>query len=465
MLASQVSGLLTNLTADVWLSAAHTGFDDIPPGESRMANTTFTLQTSASFPIGTPIHLQLVLQSALIQSTNYLRILTGIPAATNVFTGPSALADSPSDESVSPSLSVLDLDNLEPLWIDDNHGCLLKSKPGKYLYWTPNAKVKVLANPHFLAHRLTRHGTVVGRLDKGILRDEFDNLLPWTAAATWTPGDNAPVELTSGAFTYPDDGFIQPYVGTVLERQRNPTTGEFETVFLGCTGVYPQIGDAWDQSGLGKTVGAASVYVAPTDFNQDGTLEPDEIERSVCEHHQFANRTMSWWNVNEWGLSAGYAPDADRFINYNVLVSSAAMFDRPNWSWIGPVSFVPGCSTLSIALLINDAGTVAGYGATSTGNPTLDAIPATQAFRWSSADAAFTPETGPVVTRLGTLPNDMHSFPRALNQASEIVGFSDNAATRHAVVWEADRTSPRTWAPLNLIQAHQAVSAMLIPST
>ena len=100
----------------------------------------------------------------------------------------------------------------------------------------------------------------------------------------------------------------------------------------------------------------------------------------------------------------------------------------------------------STALLANDVGTIAGYGAAFTGNPMVDALMPTHAFRVSGnqefADAA------PILQDLGVLPGGLYSFPRAMNQLGQLVGYSQyqpagSAPDFHGVFWDIADTAPQ----------------------
>ena len=125
-------------------------------------------------------------------------------------------------------------------------------------------------------------------------------------------------------------------------------------------------------------------------------------------------------------------------INYNAMFTSAAQFDtldytRKTWRWLGPMSPMAGL-VISIALFANDVGTVAGYGGVYTGDANVDAMfpthtfraPTTGEFGWDSSKVLFTANR--ILTNLydlGVLPNGLYSFPRAMNQFGQLVGYSD----------------------------------------
>ena len=109
-------------------------------------------------------------------------------------------------------------------------------------------------------------------------------------------------------------------------------------------------------------------------------------------------------------------------------------------------------NSTAVALLVNDAGMIAGYGGVYTGNPVLDALRPTHAFR-APAAGEFDGLTIILTNDLGVLPGGLHSFPRAMNQAGDLVGYSDFDVTNtggltfdpinsHAVFWGLTNESP-----------------------
>ena len=105
---------------------------------------------------------------------------------------------------------------------------------------------------------------------------------------------------------------------------------------------------------------------------------------------------------------------------------------------------------------------VAGYGGVYTGDANVDAFSPTHTFRapttgefgWDSSKVLFTANR--ILTNqydLGVLRNGLYSFPRAMNQAGEIVGYSDYGSIQagvvmfsptnfHAVFWALTNEAP-----------------------
>ncbi len=178
-------------------------------------------------------------------------------------------------------------------------------------------------------------------------------------------------------------------------------------------------------SASGQSVGAASVYLRPSDLNGDGYISTNEVLQTPLEESFFdANGQLDWFAADEQALAAGQTTNAVRKVYYNALLTSAARFGTgTDWNWLGPLNFSGG-SVFSIGLLINDEGDVAGTGATQTGNPQLDNNSPTRVFRWSANDGEFT-LGAPVVQQLGVFTGGNHAFPLAMNQTGDVVGYSD----------------------------------------
>ena len=192
--------------------------------------------------------------------------------------------------------------------------------------------------------------------------------------------------------------------------------------------------DLWDINSNGVAVGSVSVQ------------EPFSWQQILFG----ADGTMDWFKPSERGLDAGPGTNSVTELRYYALLSSAAQFNNINdWRWLGPLSW--GYST-AVALLVNDAGMIAGYGGVYTGNPTFDALRPTHAFR-APASGEFDGTTIILTNDLGVLPGGLHSFPRAMNQTGDLVGYSDfdvmntggltyDPLNSHAVFWGLTNQMP-----------------------
>ena len=169
--------------------------------------------------------------------------------------------------------------------------------------------------------------------------------------------------------------------------------------------VHPTLQDVWDMNSSGVAVGSVSV-----------------VEQFTLERIEFDSMgLMNWFKATERGLDVDYGTDLAMETRYWALFSTAGEFDSPDtWRWLGPLAWG---DSVAIAQLVNDAGMIAGYGGVSTGDSTLDAFMPTHAFR-APASGEFD-GTGIKLADLGVLAGGLHSMPRAMNQAGDLVGFSD----------------------------------------
>jgi hypothetical protein len=442
--ATHVSGQLATTVPGVAVLQNLSMYSDIPQGGSRANNTVFQIQTGTGFVEGTPIDLAFVITSDQSVGTNYLRLFTGMPGAEILFDNYSAMADSTFTLQVTKDLTPMDLGNLEPLWMSDDASCLLKAGTGKYLLWRLNSEPVEMVNAHFLAHRLTRNGVVVGRMETNVTVDFFGNWLPHTYGAKWVPGEKNSMALTlnGDGYRFPKTCLLYTNVGSVYDLTVQPPT------WFGFATNYPTLQDVWDMDSGGQAVGAASVYVQPKDADGNGVISQAELEFSLTERHEFDTYGgFQWLNVTERGANAGYTNIAVMEVNYNAMLTSAAQFDPiGGWRWLGPLNSNLGSSLFSTALLANDTGTIAGYGAAFTGNPMVDAMMPTHAFR-VSGNLEFTCTT-PILQDLGVLPGGLYSFPRAMNQFGQLVGYSQyqpasSSPDFHGVFWDMTDTAPQ----------------------
>jgi len=442
--ATHVSGRLATAMPGVTVLQSLSTYSDIPQGGSRANDAVFQIQTGTGFVEGTSIDLTFVITSDQSAGTNYLRLFTGVPGVEILFDNYSALADPATDSSVTKDLTPMDLGNLEPLWMADDASCLLTIGHGKYLLWRLNDEPVEMVNTNFLAHRLTRNGVVVGRMEADSTLDILGNWLNHTYGAKWVPGEKNPVALTlnGDGYRFPKTCLLYTNVGSAYDLTVQPS------VWLGFVTNFPTLQDVWDLDSGGQAVGAASVYVQPHDANGDGIISRTELEFSLTERHEFAaDGTLNWLTVTERGANAGYNNAAVMQINYNAMLTSAAQFDPiGGWRWLGPLNFGLGGSLFSTALLANDAGTIAGYGAAFAGNATVDALMPTHAFRLSDS-REFT-GTAPILQDLGVLSGGLYSFPRAINRLGQLVGYSQyqpagSAPDFHGVFWDIADAAPQ----------------------
>ena len=255
-------------------------------------------------------------------------------------------------------------------------------------------------------------------------------------------GKYEPLTLNGEGYRFPKTCLLDTNVGSAYDLTVQPPS------WLGFATNYPTLQDVWDMDSGGQAVGAASVYVQPHDANGDGVINRTELEFSLTERHVFdAYGSSQWLNVTERGANAGYTNTAVMQINYNAMLTSAAQFDSiGGWRWLGPLNSNSGASLFSTALLANDAGTIAGYGAAFTGNPMVDAMMPTHAFR-VSGNLEFT-EATPILQDLGVLSGGWYSFPRAMNQFGQLVGYSQYQPAGaepdfHGVFWDVADAAPQ----------------------
>ena len=196
---------------------------------------------------------------------------------------------------------------------------------------------------------------------------------------------------------------------------------------------YPELQEVWDMNRNVVAVGSACVR---------GPFPWEQVLFG-------ADGTMDWFTPTERGLDAGAGTNAVTETRYYAQLSTAAQFNTNDWRWLGPVS---SYNSPAIGLLVNDAGMIAGYGAVQTGDPILDALRPTHTFR-APAAGEFNGSDIILTNDLGVLTNGLHSFPRAMNQAGEVVGYSDynvakaglamlNPTNFHAVFWALTNQAP-----------------------
>jgi hypothetical protein len=79
----------------------------------------------------------------------------------------------------------------------EDASCLLKAGLGKYVLWRPNGEPLLILNSKFLAHRLTRHGVVVGTVREPDTTDEAGNRVRHSWGARWNLAAGQPEPLTA----------------------------------------------------------------------------------------------------------------------------------------------------------------------------------------------------------------------------------------------------------------------------
>ena len=443
--ATHVSASISTTTPGVQIVQSQSTYGDLAPGQSIGNQVTLQISTLPGFVEGTPIDLNVTINSDQQSITGNQRIFTGNSGPALPSNGNSSSTPT-SGSAISPDLTPLDLGNLEPLWMADDASCLLKAGPGKYVLWRPGADPIPMTNPNFLAHRLTHQGVVVGELNTDFVIDSFGDVLPRTVGAEWVPGQPAPVPMNTEVFTYPKGAVVGQNVGLaygvdLILNQLN---------YLGGVGDYPRLNSLWDMNTNSQSAGAASVYLRPPDLNHDGFISTNDVSLGTLERNNFdLNGHLVGLEEDERYLSTGSSVYPSLQMYYNALLTSATRFGPDtNWDWLGPVNFSSG-SVFSVGLLINDKGDVAGTGATFTGNPLLDAAHPTRVFRWAASNSEFS-LGAPAVQALGLLNGGEHAFPLAMNQAGDIVGYSDldmsNPGLFHAAFWGATTPRHSIWA-------------------
>jgi hypothetical protein len=416
--ATHVSGQLATAVPGVTVLQGVSTYSDIPQGGSGANAAVFQIQTGTGFVEGTPIDLAFAINSDQSAGTSYLRLFTGVPGAEILFDNYSAMADTSAAASGPRDLTPWDIEKAEPLWMSDDVRCLLKLGTSRYALWTPDGNSYLIDNTNFLAHRLTRQGVVVGTLTATNTFDELSNQIPHSVGAYWSFPLNQPVPLTRDEYRWLANAAPLSPAGKAYSLT-NLIDGQ--PGFLTNVTIYPTLHDLWDINSNGVAVGSVSVQ------------EPFSWQQILFG----ADGTMDWFKPSERGLDAGPGINSVTELRYYAMLSTAAQFNNTNdWRWLGPLSW--GYST-AIALLVNDAGMVAGYGGVYTGNPTFDALRPTHAFR-APASGEFDGTAIILTNDLGVLPGGLHSFPRAMNRAGELVGYSD---------FDVMNTGGLTYGPLN----------------
>ena len=219
--ATHVSGQLATAMPGVTVVQSISTYPDIPPGGSRANDAVFQIQTGTGFVEGTPIDLAFVITSDQNAGTNYLRLYTGVPGAEILFDNYSAMADPVTDSSVTKDLTPWTSTVRSRCgWPTMSVAC---SKRGehKYLLWRLTADPLALPSPppnsHFLAHRLTRGGMVVGRMETNATVDCLGDKLPHTWGVKWDPNASQQFELLTlqtNGYRFPKNCLIYTNVGS-----------------------------------------------------------------------------------------------------------------------------------------------------------------------------------------------------------------------------------------------------------
>ena len=353
--ATHVSGQLATATPGVTVLQGVSTYSDIPQGGSGANAAAFQIQTGTGFVEGTPIDLAFAITSDQSVGTSYLRLFTGVPGAEILFDNYSAMANPISASSGPKDLTPWDIANAEPLWMADDASCLLKLGTNQYVLWKPAGTNQIINNDkyQFLAHRLTRHGVVVGTVEDPVTRDEATNQIRHTWGAWWDFNSGTPQPLTTNEYRWPKNAAALDFAGTVFSLLNAPLG---HPAFLTNVTTYPTLQDVWDLNASTQAVGSVSVQ-----------------EQFMTEQVTFASGgQMNWFAASERGLNAGVGTNSATQVNYEALFSTAAQFDSiESWRWLGPLSqYKSGV----VAQLINDAGMIAGYGGVFTVDPNLDAL-------------------------------------------------------------------------------------------
>jgi choice-of-anchor A domain-containing protein len=442
--ATGVAVQISTQTPGVEILQADAFYGDIPPGRSRANAAEFRILTGPGFVEGTTVELAVTVDSGQDATAATLLFYTGgagprLPSMDDDVLNAVATPGQAAMKDLTP----FDLGNLEPLWMAEDASCLLKAAPGKYVLWRPDAPPAAMANPAFLAHRLTRHGVVVGELAGPKTTDGFGNVLDSSVGAVWIPGDPEPLPLTTGRYVYPKGAEVGEYVGLAYGR----AGGQWS--YLGGVSVYPALHSAWDLNASGLSAGAASVYLRPTDADGDGLIGTNEVSWAPTEWSQFgADGRMDWLRSEERTVSAGYAGSPARGVWYNALLVSAARFGPgAEWRWLGPLNNGDS-SAFSLATLINDSGDLAGVG--------VDGDGVKRVFRWNESDGEFTLSPPMGVPRARLLgPGGVDAFPSAMNQAGDIAGYlnvgGSGGTFPRAVLWRAGEMEARDLGTLGAV--------------
>jgi uncharacterized membrane protein len=276
---------------------------------------------------------------------------------------------------------------------------------------------------------------VVGTVEDPVTRDEATNQIRHTWGAWWDFNSGTPQPLTTNEYRWPKNAAPLDVAGTVFSLLNTPS-GHPE--FLTNVTAYPTLQDVWDLNAGNQAVGSVSVQ-----------------ETFMTEQVTFAsNGQMNWFAASERGLNAGVGTNSATQVYYPALFSTAAQFNSlESWRWLGPLSqYKSGV----VAQLINDAGMIAGYGGVFTGDPNLDPLRPSHAFRALSTgeyDGSLL-----LLTDLGVLPGGAQSMPRAMNQTGDLVGYSDfdvlntgglnlSRYNSHAVFWGLTNYAASYYAP------------------
>jgi hypothetical protein len=457
--ATQVSVQLSTATPGVQLLQSQAVYGDIPPNHACLNAIPFQIATLPEFVEGTPVELSVTMTSAQGVSSGSLSFYTG-GSGPALPSGDTGLNEATSLSAEMKDLTPKDLGALEPLWMAEDASCLLKAAKGKYVLWRPYGAPVLMENPNFTAHRVKRHGFVVGELACPRLTDRFGNVLDNTVGAVWTPGDPEPTPLRSWSAVRSDD-----VLGLAYNR-----VGD-EWIYRGGVDVYPRLHTVWDMNASWQFAGSDSVYMRPfIDRDEDSVVDDFEVRYAPTEWNEFeAGGKMSWLQLNERSLSADYPVSPAQGVYYNAFLVSASTFaPGGSGSWLGPLQKIEAysdsslpqpfhvASVLSQALLINDRGDVAGIGGG-------EHYGESRVFRWNPSNGLFALDDFddqnallyglPVVQQMGLLPGGQRGFPYAMNKDGDIAGYSNFDSQEphqlHAVLWRAGQTAPQALGALS----------------
>jgi hypothetical protein len=489
VLASQVVGQLSCSVTGVSLPSNLAYYTDVPAGQTRTNLVPLTLRTASDFVEGRVIDLLFTVQSAQTSVTNTLRLYTGVPGSAVLFGDYANFTVVVTNAAEQGLLTPRDLGSFQPLGMSDDGKCLLWDRKARSIIWEPPGTVTNEFNcSEFIPHRITRDGKLVGRMIKSPTTNYltapdgtvFTNIAPHSCGFVLDFGKSSFQFLPTNdyAFFFPANVSNKAEVVGVAFK----TNGTIAPIFFvsAVSNDFPTLHDVYDMNSNGVAVGTAAIYLRPVDQDGNGKIDvvlhtnylstpngyveelvlTNEINGSVSQCLYFNQQgKLNWYQINEWGETAGFDPNLGPLtttVYYSALSSSAGQFNTDGTlRWLGPLTFDVNYSSLagvSIALLINDQGTVAGYSALDTGDPAIDAFIPTHAFRCQPTNGAFA-LISPILSDLGVLPGGIHSFPRDMTPKGEVVGYSDfglvpgngvsDLVNLHAVYWPISSNAPQ----------------------
>ncbi|HLP78915.1 MAG TPA: M36 family metallopeptidase, partial [Candidatus Paceibacterota bacterium] len=297
--ATQVSAQISSSTPGVQILSAQSAYADIPQGQSRGNTVLLQIRTLPEFVDGTRIDVNVTLNSDQHTVTTTIPFYPGNSGPKLPPGGDNNLNNPTSDTASMKDLTPWDLGNLEPLWMAEDASCLLKAGTGKYVLWRPGADPLTIENPQFIAHRLTRHGVVVGAVNEPDTTDEAGNQVKHSWGAWWDFNANKPVPLTrTDGYTWPRNAGPLLNCGNVYSAT---LTNEFGyPLFITNVTSFPTLHDVWDMNSAGVSVGSLSMQE---------TFAPQQILFDSLG-------AMTWFTPSERGLDAGRGSSPATQVNY-----------------------------------------------------------------------------------------------------------------------------------------------------